>query len=944
MKFLQLIVILILCSSVTAADDRNSKIISVIDMELSELSRMSRVSKNQDPELLLRIAELYLEKARVIRDSENQSFFSKTVEERRNINKKTFYGQSQSYFKKAQETGVFILNRFKRFKGAGDVYYILAFNEKENQNMAKSKSLFVSAIKKTKRGSPSNTKSRLALGDIYYSEGDFKKARAYYNTVINNIRDDKWYTRYLYNLSWSNFRVNNKKLAISQMKTVFELSKNAKFVDKGEAAQRDLGYFYADSGNVKAASSFYQKIGGDLSKNFYEMGMQLKDKQKYSESLNMFKSAFNGTGDEYKIRSLLELLNIYDKYNRNDAFVQYSNEVVKLKEKLSAEQTKEALFYITKRAALLQKELGLSHNKSRPSVMREKATQAKDLYRAAMAIDSKLTEQSHFYSAEALYSASMFDEALVEYDSVRAVGNESSKFYQRSLVGMLIAINAKGVSKATREKYFEKTYLDYIKLESNIDKKGKAVEKLFSYLIDEKGDVKGAMQVFFQYVRIFPKNINKNEAMIGRIVDLHKKQNNREELFSFVEQLKSLNVPLRRGFVDGLNKIVLLTQFENVQKANNKGDKVYALKGYLTIYQEKSTSAEAKRNAAYNISVLFYESGNMKLMSQWAQRAISEMTVGEVSKYLDSFALMTKELYLRQRFDEGLKVTEDILSKTCNVASGQKHELINNYLIMGIASGKESSLSNYLTSIEKCNLDIKTRSMIAGQLFDYYIEMKAVEQAVSMYYKLDKYSNDSTVLTKNLGSLLMLFEARGSNGPSDLIKRFNMNYKRVKNKSLIGVDGFDYYALQELKSVKRLADSVGSIKLEFPASKYNQLLQKKLGMLNQLTGQAAKVLSIGSGEGTVQTYEILIKAYSDIATEIENFVPDNKEPEFLASFKKGMAPLITPLKSKAFEFEKELSEQVQKNEVLSSTYGERARAGVDFYHENSDVLMDKRGL
>ncbi|EQC44819.1 lipopolysaccharide assembly protein LapB [Bacteriovorax sp. Seq25_V] len=944
MKFLQVIILLVLTLTVSASDDRNAKIISVIDMELSELSRMSRVSNNRDPEILLRIAELYLEKARVIRDSENQSFFSKSLEERRNINKKKFYGQSQSYFSKAQETGLFILKRFKNFKGIGDVYYILAFNEKENQNMKKSKALFVNAIKRTKTGSPANIKSRLALGDIYYSEGDFKRAKGYYDSVIRQIRDDKWYTRYLYNLSWSNFRVNNKKTAISQMKTVFELSKNSKFVDKGEAAQRDLGYFYADSGNVKAASSFYKTIGGDLSKNFYEMGMQLKDKQKYSESLNMFKSAFNGTGDEYKIKSLLELLSIYDKYNRNDAFVQYANEVVKLKEKLSAEQTKEALFYITKRAALLQKELGLSHNKSRPSVMKEKSGQTKDLYYAAKAIDPKLTEQSHFYAAEALYAANDFDNALVEYDAVRSIGNESSKFYQRSLVGMLIAINAKGVKKVTREKYFEKIYLDYIKLESNIDKKGKAVEKLFSYLIDEKGDVKGAMQVFFQYVKIFPKNINKNEAMIGRIVDLHKKQNNREELFSFVEQLKTLNVPLRRGFVDGLNKIVLLTQFENVQKANSKGDKVYALKGYLTIYQEKSTSAEAKRNAAYNIAVLFYESGNMKLMSQWAQRAISEMTVSEVTKYMDSFSLMTKELYLRQRFDEGLKVTEDILNKTCSVKNSQKYELINNYLIMGIASGKEPSLTNYLRSTEKCSIDNKTRSMIAGQLFDYYIEVKAIEQAVAMYYQLDKYSNDSTVLTRNLGSLLMLFEERGSTGPSDLVKRFYANYKRVKNKSLIGVDGFDFYALQEIKSVKRLADSISSIKLVFPVDKYNQLLKKKLGMLNQLTGLAARVLAVGSGEGTVQTYEILIKAYTDIATEIENFVPDNKEPEFLASFKKGMAPLITPLKGKAFEFEKELAEQVLKNEVLSKTYGARARNSVDFYHDNESVLMDKRGL
>ena len=46
----------------------------IVDSELKEVIKLNKQLGARDPELLLRLSELYLEKARIIRELENASF------------------------------------------------------------------------------------------------------------------------------------------------------------------------------------------------------------------------------------------------------------------------------------------------------------------------------------------------------------------------------------------------------------------------------------------------------------------------------------------------------------------------------------------------------------------------------------------------------------------------------------------------------------------------------------------------------------------------------------------------------------------------------------------------------------------------------------------------------------------------------------------------------
>ncbi len=53
-------------------DERRKQIISIVDEELSEVTRLARQQDFKSPDTLLRVSELNLEKARIWREVENE--------------------------------------------------------------------------------------------------------------------------------------------------------------------------------------------------------------------------------------------------------------------------------------------------------------------------------------------------------------------------------------------------------------------------------------------------------------------------------------------------------------------------------------------------------------------------------------------------------------------------------------------------------------------------------------------------------------------------------------------------------------------------------------------------------------------------------------------------------------------------------------------------------
>ena len=112
-------------------DNRRKQIIAIVDDELQEVSRLAKQEDFRSPDHLLRISELNLEKARLWRETENEQYLAIPSEERRSVSKNDYFKKSAQYFEAANETAEVVVKRFPQYKGIGEVYYILAYNNKE---------------------------------------------------------------------------------------------------------------------------------------------------------------------------------------------------------------------------------------------------------------------------------------------------------------------------------------------------------------------------------------------------------------------------------------------------------------------------------------------------------------------------------------------------------------------------------------------------------------------------------------------------------------------------------------------------------------------------------------------------------------------------------------------------------------------------------------------
>ncbi|MCY4524108.1 MAG: hypothetical protein OXB84_05150, partial [Halobacteriovoraceae bacterium] len=73
---MKILIILNLLFSINAMESRRSDLLKIINEELKEIKRLNSYQRKQDPDFMLRMAELYLEKARLYREYENEKYIS----------------------------------------------------------------------------------------------------------------------------------------------------------------------------------------------------------------------------------------------------------------------------------------------------------------------------------------------------------------------------------------------------------------------------------------------------------------------------------------------------------------------------------------------------------------------------------------------------------------------------------------------------------------------------------------------------------------------------------------------------------------------------------------------------------------------------------------------------------------------------------------------------
>lgn len=925
-KFLlifQAVFLVITCTTASAwaQAERRTKLLNLVNEELQEIIRLNRQVSVRNPNLLLRLAELYLEKARILKEIENEKYLSAEAEKREHINKKDIFAESTKYYVKAQKACLILLKRFPKFKGRGDVFYILAFNAKEFQRPDKAKKYFEYAVKHSNDTSATSRKSKLAVAELYYNEQKFEKAIKHYEESLREIKG-RWWTKDAFNLAWCYFRNGQKAKGIGLLHKIFELSKRSEFYDMSHEVKRDLALFYVDAGRTDDAIKFYRGIGEDIATYLVKVAQHLIEMSKFSYAIKVLNEALPlSKTREQKIDIHIMLLEINEKYGTVANHLNSFNALVSMHEQspLQGNQFELTKYHGEKYAAILQKAVLSKEAEKDQKRKKEKAGLAKSYFVGLSKLNKTNAHVYLLHIAETLYGIERFEESASYYEKsaqlARAAGDQN--VFSNAQKGLMAVLAQKNISKAVLDKYLISAY----KSKLTQDPKGEDAKKIYQRLFLEyfdKNEIGEAEKIFWDFKANFPAESKTQEAMVAKLADVFLAKRDFAKYDFYFQKIKKGEIEVNNEIKQKMLIDLTAFDFEKAEKANQSGNKVLALKYYYSIYKNPEKREESKKIAAYNIAILYTEMGHVENIYKWASSALDLMSPSDVKHFETSLVQLGEKLFAFGAPEMAGEIDKKIYFKMCNGKFDKKDAVFRNAFILKVASNKFQEAQDIIESGTKCGIEGESMNFARYELID---ELIAHDNLTWAKKHIDNIIEEKIVGPK-LAILLERFaEALRDKKEIDLARTYIRFIPRLfganVNVKTLPIEVLDVFVRFHLAELDKKANSLATPPLSFPEGQFNNQIKAKFKGLEELTTKAGEILKMGSAKGVVRTFKILSDAYLDLAHEIANFTPPEKDANYVLEFKSNLGKIVKQLEAKASTFSQDAANSILKNNILS---------------------------
>jgi len=905
------IFLIFLLTSPTYAKNNYDYLISIINNELSEVSRLNKQINASDDTLLLRMAELYLERGRVKKELENEQYLSIEPRKRRKLNKNKFFKSSKIDMQKANKIGVYILKNFKNTKNKGDVFYVFAFYAQEYQTIKKAKKYFNLAKKYSSKKSNSFKKASLALADIFYNEKNFKKAIDNYENAIDD-EESKWWTRDAYNLAWCYFREGQKNKGISLMRKVFRLSKKGFYLDFSNESQRDIVFFLVDSGKINDAERFVRK-NGEKTDQLIKLAKNLIDQGKGSKAIYFLKRAQKKAGDRRELAEINNmLLDLHEKFSSISEHLNVSKQQHELFLSKDLDETlvKNFEYHIAKIASKIQSKIKSRRYQKNKKIEKELSEQHLEYVKFVKDVLSKKYFSYVYYQAEIYYTIGNFSDAAVKY--LEVLGNKSRPKKRLTILNNLLAcISKMDKNSLFYQKNAQSIFEKFIAEERRAEHKKPVYPLLFSLYL-KNGAVDSAEKILNGYNKYFKNDMKTIESMLANLLEHSSIKNNKPRFLAFVKRINNREFIISKKLASSIKNNALSLQFKDVQSDSTKGAKANALRGYKLIYDDPLSSIEARKNAAFNVAVLFYELKYPKKTAEWTLKAIELMNERDTKKLFSQIRKISLDLFNQGQEDESLRILLKLANKSCK-DSKDFRSLAADYFNLFLISSKAPRLSSAKFFSCVSNKQFYNELIIKNMGYFY------ISGDFDFLYRqlLISLKNKKLILDAELESAKLIafhFMDKDPKKTNRIITLVDRKYNKSYVKNI-------YY--KEIKALERMykyrndSRKISRSKLSFPEVRFNKLLKKKIDALSTLS---QKIVSDPGKGGVVliaPIYEILIQSYSRLISEINDFTPAGKSKEYVSGFKKSMDSLVVNLTKQRNEIINNLKKIVSVKEIVT---------------------------
>lgn len=901
--------------------------------QLYKLTQQFKTSKRRG-ELWLRLAEAYVEKARLIEyrlqtkyDEELDAYNNKKQSRRPKLNLRP----AQEHNKKAIQLYEWFLRDYPKDPKVPQALFFLGYNYYE-LNKEDIGTKFYQQLSKKYPKSPYVDEANFALGEYFFDRADFKPALNHYAKVARNKRA-RLYSFALYKAAWSQYKLGKVKAALGSLEYVIRDGRQAKGSDDrtsggvsrirlASEAVKDLVIFYAEAGSPQAAKSYFDRVVGprNAPKLLEKLAYYYVDTGNKSGARDLFKDLIESSPNapkaydyQYQIVSMYsaagasqvfrqELYNWINSYGPESSWAKSNAK----NPELVAKSTD--LIETTLRNYILQQHQTAQNSKAPHS--QELAKSGYDLYFSTFNKSPKLDEM-HFFFAELLFDMGQWEASAYHYLWV-AENAPKSEYSEKASLNALLALEKKLPSqKELKEVVGESTQ------PIEFDRGMKMFEKAaFKYVQDHpNGDnvvpIKYKLATLYYYFNHYDRAL----AIFNEIVDKHPKTKEAEfaaNLILDIYNIKKDFVGLEKAGQKILSNETLASapvggQVKGIlQRASfKKAQELEAGKNYLGAAQ--SYEAFAKENprteltvsAYYNAGVNYERAGDL-----FGAIGMYAVVAGTRSKEHEGLSNKSSKfiaaLYEKTgQYEKAAQAFESYAKE-----NPKDKESVDFYYNAGVIRQGLNHFNTAIANYEKYydlsrKLDRVEVLFQIGQIWETRGNLSKAQAYYEKYMNSNPMDPSTVVEASFLVAQISEKRGRKKNAEEWYEKTIGIQRRLAAKGDAVGVPAA---AESKFKLVYKIYEDLRAIDIPANPAAQAKAVNKKLAVLEKLKEELKSVIKYDDGHQIVAALTLTGQAYQHMAAAIYNApLPKGLDAEGIKQYKEGVEKVARPFQDEALK-------------------------------------------
>jgi tetratricopeptide (TPR) repeat protein len=913
-------------------------------------------AREKQPDLLLRLAELYTEKYRLYFGKENDiwskqmdAYLQLPLAQQKSRRRPVLdTSTSKRWLAQAVNTLEKIPVQKTSYERIDEVYYFLGFNQWELGKKNAASRAFEKIV-------TSYPKSRFApeayryLGDFAFAQREFRDSRKYYEQAAR-AGNTPARPRVLYGLGWSQFKLKDYKRAVSTMREAILAGRNNSEAAKaGLALQRDaaesLALFYSEGGDADSAADFFTDLFGEgealpvlrkLAQNYQSQGKYAKALGINKQLLSMGGAAAK-EGEEQRFGIMVDSLNVAvtkgDRARQAALLKSMTAEFVTNSKEPNPERVEILRTQVRKAATFAHREA----NKSKHP--QDAFDRADDLYRLYLSAFARWVKpddaaEIRFYLTDVLSQLNRHREAATEYKAILDLAQTDpayKKYAKDSAASLVYSLDAyfksKGAGKALSKADADQLIAaidSYVQAYPNDKEVPKYLARASGVLVTS-GRSEEARPRLLDMIARYPKSAEAWDAATTLLKEADKR-NDTDDLESltkaFLANSALMSQDKKGTFHAKLESIASRASFSKVQKVEENKDFAGAAAAYEKL-AESAKDAEVRRVSLNNAAVSYAKLGD-KANELRVYKKILQSSPGN-SAAEKAILGMASEHFLSGRYSEAADVFEDyyqiyepkLTSLKAHSQSTAVESVRSAALLRRALKQNDKAAEDFKLIVNAANKGVGSAKEAAGEfLFDLAKKFREEGNAPEAIRHFQKYSSafpDGPHVAGSTMETAILYGQLKEEEKAQSYLRTTISKVKAKGKRA-SAEELGYAAHARLELLGPLEAAYENATLNLPEKRLKADINAKLAALERLNKGYIEVMEFGDGTWGVEAFRRMALVYKSFAQKLEAApVPSEYSVEDKAKFRAQLKTVAAPIYQKVVET---LDTVLQKGEQL----------------------------